>query len=171
MVRSLVWLSRLHRCGGFGIQSPTDYAFAREVISERLPYYGYKQLDNTAATNLQRKMGRLCLRLANWRQPLLMPHNDYERWCQAGCRRTLFCNMPEVIEMAVADICETERMDEIISRCNSQSLLVADRIYKNRPLWETICQKPEVTVVFDLYYCGIAMFDPKRYKTKYTINF
>lgn len=171
MTRLLVWLSRLHRCGGFGIQSPTDYAFDREVISESLPYYSYKLLDKTAASRLQRKTGRLCLRLANWRQPALMPHNDYEPWCQAGCRRTSFCDMPEVIEMAVADICETERISEIIRRCNDASLLVADRIYKNRTLWNNICQKQQVTVTFDLYYCGIALFDTKRYKTNYIINF
>ena len=42
--RYLVWLGRIHRCGGFGIQSPTDYSFVRYVINEHWPYYAYDSL-------------------------------------------------------------------------------------------------------------------------------
>ena len=42
--RWLVWLSRIHRVWGFGIQSPTDYAFVRYVVNEHWPYYAYEEL-------------------------------------------------------------------------------------------------------------------------------
>ena len=63
-----IWLKRCCHSRGFGIQSPTDYSFVRYVINEHWPYYAYDQLaieDNW----LRQKVGRLCLRLANHRQP------------------------------------------------------------------------------------------------------
>ena len=57
MNRWLVWLSRIHHCRGFGIQSPTDYAFVRYVVNEHWPYYAYDQL--TADSWLNKKLGRL----------------------------------------------------------------------------------------------------------------
>lgn len=36
--------SRHHRSGGFGIHSPSAYAFVRDVLCERLPYYAYADL-------------------------------------------------------------------------------------------------------------------------------
>ena len=40
-----VFLKRLRHCAGFGVQSPTDYAFVREVIYERWPYALYAELE------------------------------------------------------------------------------------------------------------------------------
>ena len=68
--QGLVWLSRIDKCRGFGIQSPTDYAFVRYVVNEHWPYYAYETLK--ANSWLERKLGRLYLRLANWRQPSAM---------------------------------------------------------------------------------------------------
>ena len=67
MNRYLVWLSRIHCCRGFGIQSPTDYAFVRYVVNEHWPYYAYDVLRDDDW--LREKLGRLYMRLANWRQP------------------------------------------------------------------------------------------------------
>ena len=61
--RWLVWLSRIHRVWGFGIQSPTDYAFVRYVVNEHWPYYAYEEL--TDKDWLTEKLGRLYFRLAN----------------------------------------------------------------------------------------------------------
>lgn len=68
LTRIWVYLSRLHRSLGFGIQSPTDYAFVRYVINEHWQYYAYQQLDEQDDNWLRRKLGRLYFRLANWRQ-------------------------------------------------------------------------------------------------------
>ena len=66
-----VWLSRIAYCRGFGIQSPSAYAFVRYVINEHYPYYAYRQLDSAAPSlsRADRKRMRLCLRVANQLQP------------------------------------------------------------------------------------------------------
>ena len=46
-----VWLRRIHRSGGFGIQSPKDYAFVRYVVNEHWPYYAYDTYESNALTN------------------------------------------------------------------------------------------------------------------------
>ena len=82
--RILVWFSRIHKCLGFGIQSPTDYDFVRTVVNEYDAYYAYdeQQADNW----MQRKLGRLYFRVSNWRQPATILTNDYQPWFLAGCR-------------------------------------------------------------------------------------
>ena len=39
-----VWLSRINHCRGFGVQSPSAYAFIRYVVNEHYPYYAYEDL-------------------------------------------------------------------------------------------------------------------------------
>ena len=86
MFRWLVWLSRIHCCRGFGIQSPTDYAFVRYVVNEHWPYYAYDVLREDDW--LREKLGRLYMRLANWRQPTVILSDDYLQWFHAGCHQT-----------------------------------------------------------------------------------
>ena len=40
--RILTWIRRIRHCRGFGIQSPTDYRFVRNVINENYPYHAYE---------------------------------------------------------------------------------------------------------------------------------
>ena len=80
----LVWQSRIHQCQGFGIQSPADFDFVRTVINEHGLYYAYYEIEATSW--LQRKLGELYMRVANWRQPATILTDDYQPWFQAGCR-------------------------------------------------------------------------------------
>lgn len=61
LTRIWVYLSRLHRSLGFGIQSPTDYAFVRYVINEHWQYYAYQQLDEQDDNWLRRKAWDACI--------------------------------------------------------------------------------------------------------------
>ncbi len=169
--RLIVRIRRIGKSAGFGIQSPTDFWFVNNIINESLPYYAYAELDKTAQDWQTRKLGRLFLRMANWRQPLTMPDSKYNEWCKAGCRKTTFCNMPESIDMAVVDIEDRERTEQIVARCNDNSVVAVENICKNKTLWKDLCNSKEATITFDLYYCGILMFDKKRYKHNYTVNF
>ena len=45
--RLWIWLTRLTRCRGFGIQSPSAYSFVRYVVNEHYPYYAYADLTNS----------------------------------------------------------------------------------------------------------------------------
>ena len=65
-----VWLSRINHCRGFGVQSPSAYAFIRYVVNEHYPYYAYEDLRKQHAdvSGVRLKLCRLYLRLANYAQ-------------------------------------------------------------------------------------------------------
>ena len=68
--RLFVFLKRIRHCAGFGVQSPTDYAFVREVIYERWPYALYAELEaKFHDTNwFLLKLSQLLLRVSNYAQ-------------------------------------------------------------------------------------------------------
>ena len=106
--RCLVWLSRIHRCRGFGIQSPTDYSFVRYVVNEHWPYYAYEQFRDDDW--LTRKLGYLYFRLANYVQPQIMLADRYQRYWHAGCKKTDFAPNINKVELARIDINDFERV-------------------------------------------------------------
>ena len=165
----LVWLSRLTHCRGFGIQSPTDYRFVRYVINEHWPYYAYESL-GVQDTWLRRKQGLLYFRLANDRQPrTIIDRVGFQDYLQAGCQKAQINGEVREVELAVVPI-KTD-YNRLFQACNAQSVVVFQNIYQLRNYWHCIENDPRVTVTFDLYYCGIVFFDPKRTKQNYIINF
>ena len=165
----LVWLSRIHHCRGFGIQSPTDYAFVRYVVNEHWPYYAYDEL--TDDDWLAQKLGRLYFRLANWRQPKVMLADRWQRYCQAGCRTTQFADSIDRVELASIDIDDNEGWQRLLTKTDESSVVVVDDIHRNRQRWLDMQHDEHTGVTFDLYYCGIVMFDRKRYRKHYIVNF
>lgn len=167
--QALVWLSRLKHSRGFGIQSPTDYRFVRYVINEHWPYYAYETLGQDDDWK-RRKLGLLYFRLANERQPqTIVDWVGFQHYLQAGCRKARIVNEAKDVELAVVPI----RTDyhRLFQECNERSVVVFQDIYHYPEYWHCIEHDPRVTVTFDLYYCGIVMFDPKRTKQNYKINF
>ena len=164
--RWFVWLSRIHRCCGFGIQSPTDYAFVRYVVNEHWPYYAYDQFKDDDW--MRRKLGKLYFRLANWKQPSVMLSDDYEKYWHAGCRKTRFESVVETVELVRVDISDGF---SVLDKCNEHSVLIVEGIYRDWQRWKEWVEDERVGVTFDLYYCGIVFFDKKRYKFYYVINF
>ena len=169
--RIIVWLSRIFYCQGFGIQSPTDYAFARYVISEHWPYYAYQQFNELSDDWLTRKLGRLYFRLANWRQPFMIQKDEYEPSWKAGCRRVILAENPERVELARFDIHDKNAIATIYNKVDSHSVVVIERIYQNWDLWHEIEHDHRTGTTFDLYYCGIVFFDLERHKKNYKVNF
>jgi hypothetical protein len=166
---SMVWLARILRCRGFGIQSPTDYSFVRYVVNEHWPYYAYEQLHDHDW--LHRKLGRLYFRLANWRQPSVMLLDDYQRYWQAGCRETVFSSHIDKVELARVTIDDYAGWEALLPMCNQQSVVVVEGIWRDWERWRAIEADARTTVTFDLYYCGIVFFDKNRFKHNYKINF
>ena len=164
-----VWLSRIHRCRGFGIQSPTDYSFVRYVINEHWPYYAYEQF--VGGDWLTNKLGRLYFRLANWRQPSVMVADDYQRYWQAGCRKTVFAPITNKVELAKVSIEDHSTFEELLSKCDDQSVIVVEGICRDWERWHAIEADERTVITFDLYYCGIVFFDKTRFKHNYIINF
>ena len=172
LTRLSVWLSRLNHCRGFGIQSPTDYWMVRYVINEHWPYYQYSELgrgDNW----LRRKLGRLYFRLANWRQPSVIVSSDYGDYWQAGCRRaTVTRQLPGTIALLHTGIGEADRLREYLhGHVDDRSVVVVEGLWHDRKAWRRLTADDRVRITFDLYYCGILLFDHKRTKQDYVINF
>ena len=167
-----VWLSRLRHCRGFGIQSPTDYWLVRYVVNEHWPYYHYATVGQEDGW-LRQKMGRLYLRLANWRQPSVVVSDDYDEYFKAGCHKT------EVVKPAdfKGERLELVRIDAgsdvtpLYNKVDERTVLVVEDIKRHPRSWRQIVDDERTGVTFDLYYCGIVMFDKKRTKHHYIINF
>ena len=175
--RWLVWLSRIHKCQGFGIQSPTDFDFVRSVINEHDAYYAYDELQ--ADSWLQRKLGELYLRVSNWRQPATILTDDYLPWFQAGCRsahiitnhKFQISNFKSQIQLARIEIEQSAQLEQLCAHSNQQSVVIVEGIWRNWQAWHAIEHDTRTGTTFDLYYCGIVLFDTQRYKHNYRINF
>ena len=170
----LVWLSRIRYCRGAGIQSPTDYRFVRYVINEHWPYYAYEHL-GADDTWLRRKLGQLYFRLANACQPQkvidLIGVADY---IQAGCVKSHVLNADDAndhdsFDMAIMPI-ETD-VYHWLDLCKNHSVLVFEGIHRQPSLWHCVEYNEHVVTTFDLYYCGIVLFDKTKSRNNYKVNF
>ena len=172
LARWWVWLRRINHCRGFGIQSPADYAFVRYVINEHWPYYQYDEL-GAGDDWLRRKLGQLYFRLANWYQPSVIVSNDYQNYFQAGCHRVQVCSDAESMEFVRMSV-EGDyhlALSYIYNKVHQQSVLIIEGIWRDPVFWHNVEADERTGVTFDLYYCGIVMFDRKRDKHHYIINF
>lgn len=167
--QAFVWLKRIGHCRGFGIQSPTDYRFVRYVINEHWSYYAYEELGPDDCW-LRRKLGLLYFRLANELQPpTVIDKLGFREYLQAGCRKAQIVDRADVVDMAIVPVKTDFRL--LFGKCNDRSVVVIQDIYRAPKYWHSIECDPRVTVTYDLYYCGIVFFDPKRVKQNYIINF
>lgn len=169
--QAYIWCRRICHSRGFGIQSPTDYYFVRYVINEHWPYHAYDLIPHEKDRVLQ-KQGRLYLRLANFRQPsVIIDTVGVAPYLNAGCRKAQVVTAPtdRPIEMAVAPIdCDYQALFDL---CDEQSVLVFHDICHNHRLWRAILKDKRAHITFDLYYCGIVLFDTRRSHHHYNINF
>lgn len=167
-----VWLSRIRHCRGFGIQSPTDYWFVRYVVNEHWPYYQYSELGRDDDW-LSRKLGYLYFRISNWLQPKNVASQDYQSYLQAGCRSALLSEDPAQIDLIHLKVEGDYRkmMDYIYNKVTARSVMILEGIRNDMDFWRDVVGDDRTGVTFDLYYCGIVMFDTNRYKQNYIINF
>jgi hypothetical protein len=164
-----IWLSRIGHCRGFGIQSPTDYWLVRYVINEHWPYYQYESLGQDDDW-LTRKLGQLYFRLANWCQPTTIESDNYKEYLLAGCRKVTFGESSELIRMTL-DGDYRQRFAYIYNKVYDDTVLIVEGIWQNRAFWKELKADERVRITFDLYYCGVVLFDKKRHKHNYIINF
>jgi len=165
-----VWLSRITQSRGFGVQSPTDYHLVRYVINEHWPYYAYATLGSSDSWK-KRKIGLLCFRLTNWLQPQqVFDACGMATYVRAACAKTLVSQtLPDRIDFAIVPI--TMDVKTLFPHCDDHSLVLFLDVDRHKTLWQHIVDTPCVIISYDLYYCGIVMFDSKRTKQHYKINF
>lgn len=176
-------LARLRSVGrgrGFGVQSPTDYAFVRYVVCERWPYYAYGDLQakHPRMRREERKLGELYLRLANHRQPSaiidLAPTNSlYAEYFHAGCRRaTIKHSLDGVgrVELLRIDVASPQ-LDEALGKAADGAIIIVEGINRSsgdRRRWREA--RTQAQVSYDLYWVGLLLFDSKRYHKDYSVN-
>lgn len=182
----MVWASRMHHSRGFGVQSPTDYAFIRYVVNEHWPYYAYGDMlkAHPGIGEITRRLGELYFRIANFKQadaivdlpPSKEAYRDYFR---AGCRKSAIVHSldevscVELLRMDADGLAEG-RFADIKAKATDGTVVVVEGIKRSRrarKLWEAMANDECVGVSMDLYYCGILFFDTKRYKQNYIVNF
>ena len=164
-----VWLSRIGHCRGFGIQSPTDYWLVRYVINEHWSYYQYDDLGKDDDW-LTRKLGRLYFRIANWLQPSVIESDDYQPYLLAGCRKASFGDSTTLIRLTLSDDYR-HRLLSIYNKVNDGTVLIVEGIRRDKGFWQDIVNSEKARITFDLYYCGLVLFDSKRHKQNYIVNF
>ena len=189
------WLRRCGYCRGFGVQSPSAYAFIRYVINEHSPYYAYRELQErlTWLDKRGHQIGRLLLRLANFWQPEICIVNEhrFDAYLHAGCRKAKRVEMEHPIlkdnqfqketrgmkRMVVIDL-EKMGMEEVrtlvLPLCDDQTMLVLlGNLYREKRGEEWLrLQESELSgITYDLYDIGIIFFDKKVYKQHYRMNF
>lgn len=196
--RTLVWLRRIGHCRGFGVQSPWAYSFVRYVISEHYPYYAYARLrrKHPGVSIDSRRKGEFILRLANFAQPLAVVCVGLsgqsaallKSYSWAGCRKRVFLQFPSVGEYlqwsasrqaaaAPVILCaeaSADGIDDMFATLHSGDFLFLNAISASpraKTAWRKVAEELPGVVSFDMYYCGVAYFDDKRYKQNYIINF
>lgn len=161
----LLFLRRIRHCAGFGIQSPTDYAFVREVIYQRTPYYAYDELDSRfpAAGKKEKWQARLLHRVANHAQTdtivyfgKSIPEAD-DIALRKGCRKT--------------SVITCDNLEELSLHASHDGvwIIIPDIYSKNKNAWEHL-QTHRNIIAFDLYHLAIAFVDKKRYAEVHIVN-
>lgn len=177
--RLVVWLSRVRHCRGFGIQSPTDYWFVRNVVNEHWPYYQYQKL-RQQVKGLDADHRRLCelyFRLANYWQPQTIADAEgpSATYMQAGCRRASLVAADGDVQADMVRLPLTGdyrvALPLILNKVYGRTMLIVEDLWRDWAFWRELQADERVVVTFDLYYCGIVLFDTKRYKQHYIVNY
>ena len=170
--QALVWLKRVGHSRGFGIQSPTDFRFVCNVVKEHWPYYAYAAFPQGDHWQ-RRKLGRLYFRLANHFQPaVVLDLVGVGEYVQAGCRKAvLTTNATTTPDLVIIPSTLHPSPFTLLSLCTEKTVLVVEDIGRHPDAWQTILSDSRPTVTFDLYYCGIALFNPQRSPQHYVVNF
>lgn len=189
--RTFVWLSRMGRCKGFGIQSPWAYNLVCNVINVHDTRTDYKRLSLQFGylSHIERRLHELYLRLADRIQPNFAADTSlngepFRAYINAGHRNTRFTAIKELRkdgrekECAIIRLVPCEdlfRQIENISQVAKDGwTVIVEDIHGHtatRQTWRKIVRELPQTVTFDLYYCGLIFFDGRRYKQNYIINF
>ncbi len=187
IARWLVWLSRMHRCQGFGVQSPSDFRFVREVINSRVqhPEYAHLARELPGTKGRERRLCRLYFRLAARFQPeTVVDYGENDRspstvYMAKGCAQARISGSfdgterADLMRIALCGDCE-QAYEEAVGHAGQRSVLVLEGIRRGRKarrLWHKAVEDSRTGVTFDLYYAGIVLFDKKRYKENHIVNF
>lgn len=171
-----VFLQRIGRCRGFGIQSPTDFSFVNDVVYERAPYYAYKTLllQHPQVNGFDLKLARTLFRICNYAHPSaiiipqqLPPHlRDY---LSAACPNSslLQTSNPDTASIQLRRNTDVEGVTKL------DCIFLLDIHAGNSDEWEQLMQLRQDMhlIMYDFYYFGIAFVRERRYSEVHIVNF
>lgn len=192
MINPIEWIKRRQHAQGYGIQSPWAYNFVRNVVCERLPYYGYKDVESVLSPSIDKRLikrGRLYFRIANYLQATSwMMYNlsdcQLANYVRAGSLHTTLyqCDDNKPHEFHIETKYDVTVIGERLSHkeaqlqfCmenNGESIIIIEGINKYahlQQLWKKVLQHPQATVAFDLYYEGIIFCNTTKNKQLYKL--
>lgn len=182
------WIHRMGYSRGFGVQSPSAYSFIRYVLTEHYPYYAYDELKMRFKSfdHATKKKGRLYFRLANYAQAshwfdYHSAEQPYAAYVHEGCRKTVFQaidgkTIPNVFRIARLSMTEDYQAvyEALCKVATDDSILILEGINDNKDtkaFWKRVQESQKATRTYDLFLCGIIVFDTSKHKHHYIVNF
>ena len=182
------WIHRMGYSRGFGVQSPSAYSFIRYVLTEHYPYYAYDELKMRFKSfdHATKKKGRLYFRLANYAQAshwfdYHSAEQPYAAYVHEGCRKTVFQaidgkTIPHTFRIARLSMSEDYQAvyEALCKVATDDSILILEGINDNKDtkaFWKRVQESQKATRTYDLFLCGIIVFDTSKHKHHYIVNF
>ena len=182
------WIHRMGYSRGFGVQSPSAYSFIRYVLTEHYPYYAYDELKMRFKSfdHATKKKGRLYFRLANYAQAshwfdYHLAEQPYAAYVHEGCRKTVFQaidgkTIPNAFRIARLSMTEDYQAvyEALCKVATDDSILILEGINANKDtkaFWKRVQESQKATRTYDLFLCGIIVFDTSKHKHHYIVNF
>ena len=182
------WIHRMGYSRGFGVQSPSAYSFIRYVLTEHYPYYAYDELKMRFKSfdHATKKKGRLYFRLANYAQAshwfdYHSAEHPYAAYVHEGCRKTVFQaidgkTIPNAFRIARLSMTEDYQAvyEALCKVATDDSILILEGINDNKDtkaFWKRVQESQKATRTYDLFLCGIIVFDTSKHKHHYIVNF
>lgn len=182
------WIHRMGYSRGFGVQSPSAYSFIRYVLTEHYPYYAYDELKMRFKSfdHATKKKGRLYFRLANYAQAshwfdYHSAKQPYAAYVHEGCRKTVFHaidgkTIPNAFRIARLSMTEDYQAvyEALCKVATDDSILILEGINDNKDtkaFWKRVQESQKATRTYDLFLCGIIVFDTSKHKHHYIVNF
>ena len=182
------WIHRMGYSRGFGVQSPSAYSFIRYVLTEHYPYYAYDELKMRFKSfdHATKKKGRLYFRLANYAQAshwfdYHSAEQPYAAYVHEGCRKTVFQaidgkTIPHAFRIARLSMTEDYQAvyEALCKVATDDSSLILEGINDNKDtkaFWKRVQESQKATRTYDLFLCGIIVFDTSKHKHHYIVNF
>ena len=182
------WIHRMGYSRGFGVQSPSAYSFIRYVLTEHYPYYAYDELKMRFKSfdHATKKKGRLYFRLANYAQAShWFDYHSAEQpnaaYVHEGCRKTVFQaidgkTIPNAFRIARLSMTEDYQAvyEALCKVATDDSILILEGINDDKDtkaFWKRVQESQKATRTYDLFLCGIIVFDTSKHKHHYIVNF
>lgn len=184
--RPWVWLLRVRHRKGYGVHSPSAYAFLRGVVYESSTYYAYAELDRLHPW-WQRwlhlypvRCRRLLFRLANFVHPeticILGKRPIEEAYMRAAVPSATIVHEAPAAHGELWFVAR-EALSQLtlpLPPMAEGGLLIVEGIHADAAAldrWRAIQQDPQTVITYDLYTYGLVFFDSTKHPQHYIVNF